>query len=566
MAVLKCKMCGGELAVADNSNICVCDYCGTKQTVPSARDEILSNLFNSANNLRLRSEFDKAQELYEKIVAENPNEAEAYWGIVLCKYGIEYVEDPATKTRIPTCHRTQLQSILADGDYKSAITNADVEQKAIYEEEAGRIDEIQKDILKIVHNEKPFDVFICYKETDDSGKRTVDSSIANDIYHQLTQEGFKVFYAAITLEDKLGQEYEPYIFAALNSAKTMLVLGTKPEYFTAVWVRNEWSRFMKLMQNDRSKLLIPCYRDMDAYDLPEEFAHLQAQDMGKIGFINDVVRGIKKITPTENVTKTADTVKKSEDNIEPLLKRAFIFLEDRDWKSADEYCEKVLDHDPENPSAYLGKMMAELKVKNLEELKKSKKIKQNSNYNKVIRFDKNNEYSFLKGLIHENRDYAKLKEELIAEYKQMQKKIAVKTLVSVAVLGIGGFILVDSTSNGTLNENVSLGGMVLLLICYFAVLIHTTATNTSFKVLLKIMLMDSELGVSQFDEKTIKIIDALVKDDFYRGVSLTVGKVCEICNKNNIPYNMSEVRRITASIIKESRGYLRKRRIKQCQK
>lgn len=34
---------------------------------------------------------------------------------------------------------------------------------------------------------------------------------------------------------------------------------------------------------------------MDAYDLPEEFSHLQAQDMSKIGFINDVVRGIKKV-------------------------------------------------------------------------------------------------------------------------------------------------------------------------------------------------------------------------------------------------------------------------------
>ena len=34
---------------------------------------------------------------------------------------------------------------------------------------------------------------------------------------------------------------------------------------------------------------------MDAYELPEEFAHLQAQDMSKIGFINDLIRGIKKV-------------------------------------------------------------------------------------------------------------------------------------------------------------------------------------------------------------------------------------------------------------------------------
>ena len=50
----------------------------------------------------------------------------------------------------------------------------------------------------------------------------------------------------------------------------MLVLGTNPQYFSAVWVKNEWSRFLKIMKADRSKMLIPCYRDMDAYELPEE--------------------------------------------------------------------------------------------------------------------------------------------------------------------------------------------------------------------------------------------------------------------------------------------------------
>ena len=299
MAVFKCKMCGGSLEVTEGMTVCECEYCGTKQTIPKSHDDVLTNNFNRANNLRMKNEFDKAQELYEKIVSANPTEAEAYWGIVLCKYGIEYVEDPTTLKKIPTCHRTQYESVVSDVDYHSAIENADAGQKELFEKEAAEIDKLQKNILEIVHKEKPFDVFICYKETDENGKRTSDSVIANDIYYQLTQEGFKVFYAAITLEDKLGQEYEPYIFAALNSAKVMLVIGSNPEYFNAVWVKNEWSRYLKLMKNDRSKLLIPCYKDMDAYDLPEEFAHLQAQDMSKIGFINDVIRGMRKVLQKE---------------------------------------------------------------------------------------------------------------------------------------------------------------------------------------------------------------------------------------------------------------------------
>ena len=226
MAVYKCKMCGGTIEFEQGDVVGVCDSCGTKQTLPKTSDDVIANLFNRANNLRLKCEFDKAEQIYEKIVQQDDSEAEAHWGIVLCKYGIEYVEDPKTFQRIPTCHRTLFDAVTADPDYLAAVDYSNAAQQSLYESEARAIDRIQKDILAIVKNEKPFDVFICYKETDENGKRTIDSTIANDIYYQLTQEGFKVFYAAITLEDKLGQEYEPYIFAALNSSKVMLVIGT----------------------------------------------------------------------------------------------------------------------------------------------------------------------------------------------------------------------------------------------------------------------------------------------------------------------------------------------------
>ena len=389
MAVLKCKMCGGTLNVTEGMTVCECEYCGTQQTITTSQDENMQALFNRANILRMKSEFDKAEQLYEKLVQNNPEDAEAHWGLILCKFGIEYVEDPATFKRIPTCHRTSFDSIIADEDYKEAIRCADTVQRGVYEREAKEIDRLQKEILALSAKEEPYDVFICYKESD-GGSRTPDSVIANDIYHQLTNEGFKVFYAAITLEDKLGSAYEPCIFAALNSAKVMLAIGTKPEYFTAVWVRNEWSRFLKMMKTDRSKLLIPCYKDMDAYELPEEFAHLQAQDMSKIGFINDIVRGIKKVIVKDEpkpAAKAAPAVPSGNPTVNSLLKRTFIFLEDGDWASADEYCEKVLDLDPENAEAYLGKLMAELKVKKRESLKNcAQPFDGSSNYKKVMRY------------------------------------------------------------------------------------------------------------------------------------------------------------------------------------
>ena len=430
MSIFKCKMCGGTIEFNPGDTVGVCDSCGTKQTLPTTNDEIITNLHNRANTLRLKCEFDKAEEIYNKILEKNPDDAEAHWGIILCKYGIEYVEDPKTYNRVPTCHRTSFDAILADEDYKAALANGDGAQRELYEEEAKKIDRIQKDILSIVHNEKPFDVFICYKETDENGNRTQDSVIANDIYHQLTQEGFKVFYAAITLEDKVGQEYEPYIFAALNSAKVMLVVGSKPEYFTAVWVKNEWSRFLKLIKTDRSKLLIPCYRNMDAYELPEEFAHLQAQDMSKIGFINDLVRGIRKVVADtdsqEKTVRESVAVNSGNANEESLLKRAFMFLEDGDWSAADEYCEKVLDIDPENARAYLGKLMAECRACRMEDLQNCRQPFDGSgNYNKILRFADPKLIETLKGYIahiNERNEHDRLERERKAEEERLEQE------------------------------------------------------------------------------------------------------------------------------------------------
>lgn len=388
MSVFKCKMCGGTLEFAPGDTVGVCDSCGTKQTLPRLDDEKKANLYDRANHFRRNNDFDKATGIYEQILNEDNTDAEAYWSLVLCRYGIEYVEDPTTHKRVPTVNRAQYTSIYDDADYKAALSYADAAQRELYEAEAASINEIQKGILAISQKEKPFDVFICYKETDANGRRTQDSVLANDLYHQLTAEGFKVFFSRITLEDKLGTAYEPYIFAALNSAKVMVVLGTKPEYFNAVWVKNEWARYLALIKNGAKKVLIPAYRDMDPYDLPEEFSHLQAQDMSKLGFMQDLIRGIKKLTAAAAPAAPAkEAVSVPNAGIEPLLERVFLFLEDGHFDEANEYCEKVLDQNPKETRAYLGKLMAENEVCKKEDLKHCyKPFDDSENYDKILRF------------------------------------------------------------------------------------------------------------------------------------------------------------------------------------
>ena len=47
---------------------------------------------------------------------------------------------------------------------------------------------------------------------------------------------------------------------------------------------------------------------MDPYDLPEEFSHLQAQDMSKLGFMQDLIRGVKRIVGANRADRLAEVI------------------------------------------------------------------------------------------------------------------------------------------------------------------------------------------------------------------------------------------------------------------
>ena len=141
--------------------------------------------------------------------------AEAYWGLVLCKYGIEYVDDPKTGDKIPTCHRSSFDSVMKDADFEMVMEYSDTLARGVYRKEAKAIEQLRTAIIDVSAKEEPYDIFICYKEADENGERTIDSVIAQDVYDALLEKGYRVFFSRISLEDKLGQEYEPYIFALI---------------------------------------------------------------------------------------------------------------------------------------------------------------------------------------------------------------------------------------------------------------------------------------------------------------------------------------------------------------
>ncbi|MCR5847671.1 MAG: toll/interleukin-1 receptor domain-containing protein [Lachnospiraceae bacterium] len=304
---LNCQCCGAPLKIV--SSTCECEYCGNINIIGGDAGKYINQL-NRANKLRQQCEFDSAYSMYDAILSENTPSADILWSQALCEYGIEYVPDPVSSRYFPTLHRIKDINFLNSRCFTEALELADDEQKKQLNSAAEEIARIQEEYLNIASNEDPYDVFICYKETDtETGEMTEDVSLAEELYNELTGYGLKVFFARETLKEKLSIDYEPYIFAALKSAKAMAVIGTKAEYFTSVWVKNEWGRFLKLMEKNPEKMMF--FACDNPEELPRAFASKQAQLLG-----ND--RAIKNLAA--NIVKyLSGTLTKKSENRKPLL-------------------------------------------------------------------------------------------------------------------------------------------------------------------------------------------------------------------------------------------------------
>ena len=252
LSIVKCKVCGAGFE-CPASAVSSCSICGAVQTFPAGLDEKISELYLRADEFRMAGEYEKAMGLYEFIISENSADAECYWRILLCRYGVSFRKDMNTDAVVLTVSRPQNRTVFNDKDYKSAVFYADEDSRRIYEAEATLIDEEQK---------KRF-------FTDSAG------------YIKTQQPPIR----------------------------------SKP-------VKNNTS--------------VPVNNEVDAA---------------------------------------------------ASLKRGFIFLEDGKWINAKIYFEKVLDREPDNGEAYLGKLMADMQVKEKEMLRNcSAPFDANDNYRKLLRF------------------------------------------------------------------------------------------------------------------------------------------------------------------------------------
>lgn len=299
-----CNICGANYEYVNGR--WVCPACGAYKAEELSNEEV-TLLYNAAQKLRL-ADFDDAEQAYADIVQKYPFNHEGYWGRLLSKYGIKYEEDFDGK-KIPTCYATTIESILGDSDYKRATELAPPDVREYYARQAEYIERVRKEWVDKASHEAPYDVFICYKDSDLANgiDRTQDSIAAQELYIHLMEQGYRVFFSRESLRDKVGEKYEPYIFNALSTAKVMLVYGTNPEFITSTWLKNEWTRYHKrILAGDKKQgSLVTICDGFAPSELPRLLSATQCFDATKRSFYSDLDKYVKKYTKEDEPAPVA---------------------------------------------------------------------------------------------------------------------------------------------------------------------------------------------------------------------------------------------------------------------
>ena len=348
----KCRCCGVEIYFEAKDKVKVCPYCGKGNERPRSEKTEAIERMDYANERLNMGEFKEADAAFREALQACPEENEARWGMLLCKYGVMYVESADGKERVITCRRARTSSFQSEPDYQIVLEQAEPEVRAAYKKDAEYIDRVQAEIRRLQAQTKPYDVFLCYKETTPEGGRTEDSVIAHNIYNDLTHSGYRVFFAPVSLNETTGYNYEAAIFVAIEKSSVMLVIGTLKEYFNSTWVRSEWRRFLDRIDLGDEKLLLPLFRNAD--DLPDEFKNRFIQGYPMEGpYMLDVKTRINQIIQKGPGGGEED----------PEIVLARIYIMQGEYQEAKNVLNDKLKKQPKNAEIWLLKAMIGLRIR-----------------------------------------------------------------------------------------------------------------------------------------------------------------------------------------------------------
>ncbi len=417
MQIIKCKNCGAQLDVTSAADgIAECGYCHSKHILAKSASAEALNFLAMGEHCLDTCKFDDAISAYGKAAQIDPTEPEAYFGTALSEFKVQYIKDIVNNRLQPICHDVSAKKFSQNGNYIKALSLAAPRQKAEYERRAAEIDYIRSEFYKLKKQDRDYDCFICVKVSGENGRKTVDSERANDIYFHLKDRGYKPFYSEREIQNETGADYEARILYALFCSPCMLIVCSDESYLQTPWVKNEYTRFINLINDERKETdsIAIGFFDAPIERLPNRNGRLQGVCLNRPDAYSKIVDFVNNCSPIAKQRKAQmDAARKAEEeelkrrlseqaaeqtrqmeelkrqqersqkelqeklaslqsqrytsaqtvsigcdvNVQSLLMRVNQFLDAYDFINAKNYCNRVLDIDPNNGEAWMGLLM-----------------------------------------------------------------------------------------------------------------------------------------------------------------------------------------------------------------
>ena len=144
-----------------------------------------------------------------------------------------------------------------------------------------------------------YDFFISFKFSDTNGNQTEDYIIAKELYNELTNRGYNVFFSPVNISAKGKSQYMLAIDEALDESNHMIVIGTDVNHIMSEYVQYEWLNFNTDILNGMKKnslLLSLITENISVKELPRalrinEAFYYNKQDgiSNMITFLTDIV-------------------------------------------------------------------------------------------------------------------------------------------------------------------------------------------------------------------------------------------------------------------------------------
>ena len=428
----KCKTCGRPLdaLVAESTNGLVeCPSCYNIWTIPRKETSPASLQFLRMGEHDLDvGKFDDALTAYSKAAQLDPKEPEAYFGMALAQFKVRYLYDHTNNRLQPICYEITDKKFSECETYLQAYANATPEQREEYVKKAMDIDYILNEFFKLQASGKRYDCFLCVKVSDPETKRlTEDSKDAEYIYHMLKEKGYKPFYSEMELRNVTGADYEARIMYALYTSECMLVICHNEDFLQTPWVKNEYTRFLKLV-NDAEKesdSLTIVFSGRPIEKLPGRAGKIQGIDFQQRNAESKVVEFVDAHTPESRRRREAERKRKEEQeqailqqieaqkqqqreledrlkNLQggggmqatasSLLTRGYQELASSNKKGAGKFFDRVLEAEPTNGEAWWGKALIEVDAWNDDllneklELDSFETLSQSRNYANAVKY------------------------------------------------------------------------------------------------------------------------------------------------------------------------------------